>query len=75
MAAVFRSIFPPDEQDLLYKVTNLNDKREKEFYWGRLMGILNDNAKDMLSAWKVKQWPKNKIRLLFELTDYVTYTT
>ena len=75
MAAVFRSIFRPDEQDLLYKVTNLNDKREKEFYWGRLMGILNHEAKDMLSAWKVKQWPKNKISLLFELTDYVTYTT
>jgi len=74
MAGVFRSLFRPEEQKMLYKVVMLKKKQEKEFYWGRLMGYLNQEAKDMLNAWKVKQWPPHQVGLLFKLIDYVEFT-
>ncbi len=74
MAAVFKSLFRPNEQALLHDVIRLKDSKEKHFYWGRLMGYLNQESRDMLSAWKVKHWPMNRIKLLFELVEYVAFT-
>ncbi len=73
-ATIFRAQLRPNEQDMVREAVSLKDNREKHFYWGRLMGFLSQEAKDMLSAWKFQQWPENKIRLLYELIAYVPFT-
>ena len=73
MAAVFRTILRPQEQASLYELLNLEDTSEEQFYWGRFMGFLNQEAKDMLNAWRIRQWPKSQIKLLYELVDYVAF--
>jgi hypothetical protein len=74
MATIFRSRLRPEEQIMIKEVIGLKNHREKGFYWGRLMGSLGNEAKDMLSAWKLRQWPENRIKLLYELTDRVPLT-
>jgi len=37
------------------------------------MGHLSQKAKDMLNAWKFRQWADGQIKLLYELVDYVSY--
>ena len=73
MAAVFRTILRPQEQASLYELLNLEDTSEEQFYWGRFMGFLTQEAKDMLNAWRIRQWPKNRIKLLYELVNYVAF--
>jgi hypothetical protein len=73
MAAVFRTILRPEEQESLYKLVNLDDASEEQFYWGRFMGYLSQEAKDMLSTWNVRQWPRHRIKLLYELVGYVAF--
>ncbi|QTA89149.1 type III-I CRISPR-associated protein Cas10i [Desulfonema magnum] len=73
MTEIFRSLLKPDEQKALRELVSLKDRREEQFYWGRFMGYLSQEAKDMLNAWKIRQWPKNRIKLLYELADYVLY--
>jgi hypothetical protein len=73
MTAVFRTILRPTEQELLYQLVNLEDTSEEQFYWGRFMGFLSQEAKDMLNAWRIRQWPKGRIKLLYELVDYVAF--
>jgi hypothetical protein len=73
MVAVFRTLLQPDEQKMLHDLLTLDDPAEAQFYWGRLMGLLNSQAKDMLSAWNIRQWPKDRIKLLYDLMDYVAY--
>lgn len=71
MAVVFRALLKPEEQQALHELLNLDDSIEERFYWGRFMGRLPHEAKDMLSAWRIRAWPKNRIKLLYELVDYV----
>ena len=71
MAEVFRAKLRPDEQRDIQELLNLKDPSEEQFYWGRFIGELNLEAKDMLEAWKIRQWPKNRIKLLYILIDYV----
>ncbi|MDY7080523.1 MAG: hypothetical protein SXV54_26890 [Chloroflexota bacterium] len=73
MAAVFRTMLRPEEQESLYELVNLKDASEKQFYWGRFMGLLSQEAKDMLNAWRVRQWPPNRVKLLYELVEYVAF--
>jgi len=73
MAAVFRTILRPQEQASLYELLNLEDTSEEQFYWGRFMGFLTQEAKDMLNAWRIRQWPRNRIKLLYELVNYVAF--
>lgn len=75
MTSIFRSLLRPEEQDMLFKLLDIKDKQEAQFYWGRFLGYISQEAKDMLSAWKIRQWSKNQIRLINELMDYVVYTT
>ena len=74
MAAIFRAQLRPDEQNMVREAALLTDPAEKQFYWGRLMNLLNCKGKDMLIAWKFRQWPENKINLLYELVAYVPFT-
>jgi hypothetical protein len=75
MVAVFRTLLQPHEQDMLHELLTRtrDDPAEAQFYWGRVMGVLNTPAKDMLSAWGVRQWSKDRIELLYDLMDYVAY--
>jgi hypothetical protein len=73
MAAVFRTLLHPEEQTSFYELMNLEDAGEEQFYWGRFIGSLNQGAKDMLSAWRIRHWPKERVRLLYELVEYVAF--
>ena len=75
MAAVFRTLLQPHEQKMLHELltSTRDDPAEAQFYWGRVMGWLNTPAKDLLSAWGVRQWSKDSIELLYDLMDYVVY--
>lgn len=75
MASIFRSLLLPQDQQILRDLTNVKNKSEEQFLWGRLTGYLSSEAKDMLNAWKFRQWSKNQIILLYELLDYVKYTS
>lgn len=74
MTAVLRSLLRPDEQDMLYKVLDIKDEKEIQFYWGRFLGLINQEAREMLTAWNIKQWSKNQVTLVQELSSYVFYT-
>jgi hypothetical protein len=71
MAAVFRALLKPEEQQALRELLDIDDSIEEQFYWGRLVGHLTQEAKDMLAAWRIRTWPENRIKLLYELVDYV----
>jgi hypothetical protein len=73
MAVVFRSLLKPEEQKILRDLLNQSDPNAEQFYWGRFLGSLNNQARDMLNAWKIRQWSKPQIDLLYELTDYVGF--
>ena len=71
MAKVFRALLRPEEQKILHELLAIDDHLEEQFYWGRFAGQLSQEAKDMLNAWKIRNWSENRIRLLYELTRYV----
>ena len=73
MAAIFRTLLYPEAQQALHDLLNLRDSSEEQFYWGRFLGYLSSEAKDMLSAWRIRQWPRDRIRLLYELVEYVAF--
>lgn len=73
MATVFRTLLRPDEQTALRQLTELKDTAEAQFYWGRFIGALSQEAKDMLNAWGIRQWSQNRLRLLYELVEYVAF--
>jgi hypothetical protein len=73
MASVFRTVLRPEEQSSLHELVNLEDASEAQFYWGRFMGLLDQEAKDMLSAWRIRHWPKHRVELLYELVEYVAF--
>ncbi|MBI4769236.1 MAG: hypothetical protein HY784_02180 [Chloroflexi bacterium] len=70
-ARVFRTLLRPDEQEILRQIFTLEDAKEEGFYWGRLLGQLNPEARDMLDAWRVRSWPPERIRLFYELMNYI----
>ena len=73
MAFIFRSILGPEEQRLLRNFININNESEERLFWGRLRGCLTQEARDMLNAWRFRQWSQNQTILLYELIDYVEY--
>ena len=52
---------------------HLEDPAEKQFYWGRFLGYLHQEAKDMLTAWGIRHWPEHRVNLLYELIEYVVF--
>jgi len=74
MASVFRTLLNPDAQKNLLELTQLKSAKEEQFYWGRFMGFLSDEAKDMLNSWNIRQWPRIRIQLLYDLLSYVNYS-
>jgi len=74
MATVFRALLNPTARKDLLELTQLKSVKEEQFYWGRFMGILSDQAKDMLNSWNIRQWPRIRIQLLYDLLSYVHYS-
>jgi hypothetical protein len=72
-ATVFRSLLMPEAQKMLYELLTLEDDTEEQFYWGRMLTYLSAEAKDMLNAWRIRQWPRGRLRLLYTLLDYVEF--
>jgi hypothetical protein len=73
MAAVFRTILRPNEQKMLQELLGLDDPGQAQFYWGRFLGYVSQEARDMLTAWGVRQWSKAQARLFYELIEHVSY--
>lgn len=73
MASVFRTILHPEEQKILRKILRTKDPQEARLYWGRFLGYLDQQARDMLNAWGVRNWPKPQVQLLYDLTRYVAF--
>lgn len=71
MVEVFRAVLRPEEQQELQRLLIRGDSEDQSFYWGRFVGGLDQRARDMLDAWEVRRWPSQRIRLLYELVDYV----
>lgn len=72
-AAIFRTLLLPDQQQMLYELLKLEDDGEAHFYWGRFLGQINQETRDMLNAWQIRRWPKPQIELLYELIDHVEF--
>ena len=72
MATIFRVLLKPEEQQMLHDILSIKDPLEEQFYWGRFQGNLNQKTKDMLNSWKLREWTKERIKLLYEIVDYVT---
>lgn len=73
MATIFRSVVYPEEQKMLYELLTMEDTSEEMFYWGRFSGVLNQEARDLLDAWKVRTWPRNRVKFFYEMMSYVRY--
>lgn len=71
MAEVFRAVLRPEEQRELQRLLAEDENEEQSFYWGRFARGLDRRARDMLDAWNVRQWSPQRIKLLYELIDYV----
>ena len=70
---VFRSFLKPEDQETLYEILLKDKFREHSFYWGRFLGQLSREARDMVTSWGIRQWSRNRLELLYELTDYVAF--
>jgi hypothetical protein len=73
MASVFRTVLLPDEQEMLRELLKMDEDPKAQFYWGRLLGMLSQEAKDMLNAWRIRNWTEAQVDLLYRLSDYVRY--
>jgi len=73
MVEVFRVYLYPQQQKDLLELLNLNDPKEEQFYWGRFLGRISQEAKDMLSAWKVRQWTTAQTQFFYHLINYVYF--
>jgi len=71
MAEIFRALLRPDQQQALHDLLEVEDAEEQAFNWGRFTRQLDQRAHDMLANWQFRQWPPNKVKLLYELVDYV----
>lgn len=73
MASIFRSILQPQEQKVLYELLTRDEEGGESFYWGRLMGVLSQQGRDLLDSWEVRRWPLWRLKHFYELTNYVDY--
>lgn len=73
MASVFRTLLRPEEQKIVHELLTMEESDEAQFYWGRLVGYLSTETRDMLNAWKVRRWSAAQTRLFYELAAHVEY--
>ncbi|OIP93602.1 MAG: hypothetical protein AUK55_08015 [Syntrophobacteraceae bacterium CG2_30_61_12] len=73
MVEIFRALLRPEEQQEFKELASLGAKQESQFYWGRYLGRLEQRSRDMLTAWNMRQWPEYRIKVFYELLDYVPF--
>ncbi|MBV7330115.1 hypothetical protein KFU94_18080 [Chloroflexi bacterium TSY] len=73
MARIFRTIFHPSEQKILYELLTIEDRSEASFFWGRMSGALNQRGRDLLTAWDIRAWPVRRIKFFYELIENVDF--
>ncbi|HOV48387.1 MAG TPA: hypothetical protein PLM06_07115 [Anaerolineae bacterium] len=73
MASVFRTLLLPDEQTTLRQLLKLRDDAEAQFYWGRFLGQIKPEVRDMLNAWQIRRWSPAQVDLLYRLSEYARY--
>lgn len=73
LVSVFRSILQPDEQRELYRLLHKAEGAETQFLWGRFLGGLRPEARDMLVALNIRRWSRSQVTLLYRLMDYVGF--
>lgn len=73
LVSVFRSILQPDEQRELYRLLHKAESAETQFLWGRFLGSLRPEARDMLVAFNIRRWSRPQVALLYRLMDYVGF--
>lgn len=73
LVSVFRSILQPDEQRELYRLLHKAESAETQFLWGRFLGSLRPEARDMLVAFNIRRWSQPQVTLLYRLMDYVGF--
>ncbi len=71
LAAVFAAVLRHEERKVLYRLLHTADSAQSQFYWGRFLGLLSQEARDMLTGWGVRDWSPHQVSLLYELVDYV----
>jgi len=71
MVEVFRVHLYPKQQQELLELLNLSNPEEEQFYWGRFLGQISPEARDMLDAWQVRQWSKTQTKFFYHLINYV----
>lgn len=71
MGVTFRRNLRPDEQIEIRDMLLKPGHRNLHFQWGRLLGRIDREAKDMLEAWSMRHWPRERIFLLYEVLPYV----
>jgi len=73
MASIFRTLIRPNEQQMLYELLHITKPAEKQFYWGRFLGFVSQEARDMITAWNIRQWPEPRLQFFYELFEYVEF--
>ncbi len=73
MALSLRRLLRPEEQDALRRMLLARRPEQERFSWGRFMGQLDPAARSMLDAWRLRAWSKERLKLFFNLRDYVDY--
>lgn len=69
---VFRIYLKPAQQNELFTLLTDVKPDERHFYWGRFLGSISQDARDMLVGWELRRWPPERLRLLHDLLRYVT---
>lgn len=73
LVSVFRSLLLPDEQQQLYRLLHKREGAETQFLWGRLLGALRPEARDMLVAFNIRNWTPSQVSLLYALMNYAEF--
>lgn len=76
MVRAIRMLFNPEEQATLLMLARKPAGQEWHFYWGRFIRQLTPAARDFIETWQIRQWPAEKLKLLYDLKPYmVDYTS
>jgi hypothetical protein len=74
MARIFRTLLHPYEQRQLYELLTYENLKEEQFFWGRFLGQIDREVRDMLTEWKIRQWSTDQIKFFYELLKYVPFS-
>ena len=66
-ATLFSTLLSPEEQEAVKEVLSIQNEQERRFHWGRLMGQLTLETRDMLFDLNFTSLPKNMLTILDEL--------